>query len=102
MKEVNHQKLYHHPLTKRLAKKLSRLMPTLQTKKIIVGVSGGIDSTCLLYLLASVLPLKNIIAVYVDHNLRPTETPLEKKHVEHICNTLGVTFSYKSVDVKKA
>jgi tRNA(Ile)-lysidine synthase len=45
--------------------------------RILIGLSGGADSVCLLTLL---LKLKNdlgieISAAYIDHGLRPEETP---------------------------
>jgi len=38
--------------------------------KVVFGLSGGIDSTTVLYLLSEVLPTKNIFAVQMDYYLR--------------------------------
>lgn len=71
-------------------------------ERVLVGLSGGPDSVCLLVVLHR---LKdefnlNIHAVYVDHNLRPGETPGEIAYCREICDEMKVDFRVKSVDVK--
>ena len=39
-------------------------------EKIVVGVSGGADSVCLLLLLRNMLTPDNIIAVHINHGIR--------------------------------
>ncbi len=71
-------------------------------EKIIVGLSGGPDSVCLLYIL-NILKERfklNLTALYVDHGLRPEETPGEIEFCTKLCNELNVTFMTKSIDVK--
>lgn len=70
---------------------------------VLVGFSGGPDSTCLLYILDR---LRNkyklkISAAYIDHCLRPEETPEETDFCKKICISLGVDFFTESVDVKE-
>lgn len=70
---------------------------------VLVGFSGGPDSTCLLYILDR---LRNkyklkISAAYIDHCLRPEETPEETDFCKKICISLGVDFFIESVDVKE-
>ena len=50
---------------------------------MVVAVSGGPDSMALLHLLAGVQKQLNLIltAVWLDHGLRPKETPLEEQVV---------------------
>ncbi len=65
---------------------------------VIVAVSGGADSVTLLHLL-STLPLKlKLIAVYVDHGLRPYETHQEIDLVKRLCIQLGIIFKENIVD----
>ncbi len=71
-------------------------------EKIIVGLSGGPDSVCLLYIL-NILKDRfklNLTALYVDHGLRPEETPGEIEFCEKFCKELNVPFMTKSIDVR--
>lgn len=68
--------------------------------KILVGLSGGADSSALL-VLAAVLAHRDraspvISAVYVHHHLRP-EADREVEHCADLCAQLGVAFS--AVDI---
>lgn len=49
---------------------LNNLKIINHTDKIIVGVSGGEDSMCLLHLLINNLSKENIIVAHVNHNIR--------------------------------
>ena len=69
---------------------------------VLVGLSGGPDSVCLLHLLHR-LKIRfrlTLHAVYVDHNLRPGETPAERDFCRGLCESLGAGFTVKSVDVR--
>ena len=69
---------------------------------VLVGLSGGPDSVCLLTVLHRIKGdfHLNIHAVYVDHNLRPGETPAEIAFCREICEKMHVDFTVKSIDVK--
>jgi len=69
---------------------------------VLVGLSGGSDSVCLLTVLHRIKDdfHLTIRAVYVDHNLRPGETPSEIAFCRDICGKMNVDFRVKSVDVK--
>ncbi len=65
---------------------------------VIAAVSGGADSVTLLHLLNDIpLPIK-IIAVYVDHGLRPQETGNEIALIENFCTLLHLDFETVRVD----
>src|SRR3990172_11537601 len=69
---------------------------------VLVGLSGGPDSVCLLTVLHK---LKDEVgftlhAVYVDHGLRPQETPDEVEFCGKLCEGLSIPFVVRSVDVK--
>ncbi|MBI5634031.1 MAG: tRNA lysidine(34) synthetase TilS [Nitrospirae bacterium] len=68
---------------------------------LLVGFSGGPDSTCLLCLL-HVLKEKyqlQIHALYINHNLRPVEVPAEIAFCRKFCEGLGIPIMVESVDV---
>ncbi len=69
---------------------------------ILVAASGGPDSTALLYLAAQVCQPAGIhlLAVYVDHGLRPRETHAEISLVRQHTDRLGVEFARCQVDTQ--
>lgn len=71
---------------------------------IVVGVSGGPDSMCLLdilYYLNNENILKfSIVVVHVNHMIRK-EAYDEKVYVENFCKKLNIPFYYKEANVKE-
>jgi len=70
--------------------------------RIIVGISGGADSVCLLKIL---LELKdefnlNLIAVHVNHGLRGTEAQHDQSFVEELCKDWGIPLKTYFVNIK--
>ena len=66
---------------------ISFLNKTLQKtgfKKLIIGLSGGIDSTTSLYLVRKVLPAKNIIITHLYYFQPPTS------NLQHLCSKLQI------------
>lgn len=73
----------------------------IENDRIIVAVSGGADSMALLHILANIaLPL-DLIAVYIDHGLRPGETPHEQEIIARSCASLNIIFKVREVNVQK-
>ncbi len=68
-------------------------------EKVVVAVSGGADSLALLHILKAIDLQLHLLAVYIDHGLRPLETPHEQAIIERCCHTLGVPFISQTVDV---
>jgi tRNA(Ile)-lysidine synthase len=69
---------------------------------VLIALSGGPDSV---YLLNALNNLKDefkldLHALYVDHGLRPEETPLETEFCKNLCEKLKLPFITKSIDVK--
>lgn len=69
---------------------------------VLVGFSGGPDSSCLLHFLHEQRVNFGITihAMYVDHNLRPLEVPGEVAFCDSFCVERGIGFMVRSVDVK--
>ena len=61
------------------------------TDTVVVGFSGGPDSSFLLHVLAAMLPAKQIIAAHLDHGWRP-ESKSEVEWCKHKAESLGVRF----------
>ncbi|AEC02195.1 tRNA lysidine(34) synthetase TilS [Parasphaerochaeta coccoides] len=58
---------------------------------IVVAFSGGADSSALLYLLSRLVPASSLVAVYVNHRLRPAEELAgEIAHNTCFCAKLGI------------
>ena len=70
-----------------------------QGQSVVIAVSGGPDSICLLHVLCNLFDDLSITGVYVDHNLRPDESAIERNLVEAICLQQWVNFVAVSVDV---
>ncbi len=72
----------------------------LQNQSFLVGYSGGIDSTALLYILhglRSVYSLQ-LTAIHINHNLRESAAE-EAEHCRSVCATLEIPCLIESVDV---
>ena len=69
--------------------------------RVIVAVSGGADSLALLHILDAIDLSLNLVAVYIDHGLRPEETPHEQKTIMDSCLALKIPFEARPVNVRK-
>lgn len=70
---------------------------------VLVGLSGGPDSVCLLQILNMLkasYKLK-ISAAYIDHGLRPEEVPNEIEFCRKLCDSLNIPFYTQSVNVRE-
>lgn len=68
---------------------------------IIVALSGGADSVCLLYVLISLKEKYNIniSAAHLNHQLRGHESVRDYEFVKTLCEKLNVPLFYKEVDI---
>lgn len=69
--------------------------------KIVVGLSGGPDSVCLLSLLNSIKEELNIqiVAAHINHMLRGIEADLDQEYARKKCNDLNIEFFSQKVDI---
>ena len=69
--------------------------------RIVVGLSGGLDSSVLLHLLAQIPALKSrLSALHIRHGLSPNADSWEL-HCREFCQRLAVPFSSIQVDVSR-
>ncbi|MCM1544504.1 MAG: tRNA lysidine(34) synthetase TilS, partial [Ruminococcus sp.] len=72
-------------------------------KSVVVGVSGGADSICLLHFLSKIREKYGIVlsAVHINHNIRGEEAKRDENFVRCFCNSLGIECHVFSIDVPK-
>ncbi|MEW6034746.1 MAG: tRNA lysidine(34) synthetase TilS [Chloroflexota bacterium] len=73
----------------------------LGVDRLLVGVSGGPDSVCLLHLLARARERLGIQihAAHLDHGLRGAESDADRNYVTKLCRRLHVPLSVEKMDV---
>ncbi len=70
---------------------------------VVVGVSGGADSMCLLFVLM-LLQKKwdlNLTVVHINHGIRGEDGDKDQKFVEDFCKTHGLTWKSFCADIPK-
>lgn len=71
--------------------------------RIVLGISGGADSVCLLYVLRKLFKDREVtlLAVHVNHGIRGEEAARDEQYVSDFCNRLEVELYSYSVDVRQ-
>ena len=71
--------------------------------KVIVAVSGGPDSICLLYILNELKEELGIslIGAHINHCLRGDESDKDEKYSKKVCESLNINFYSKKVDINR-
>lgn len=68
----------------------------LQNEKILVGFSGGADSTALLHILSKLTD--NLTAIHLNHNWRGIEAKSDEEFAFQFAKSLGVEFYSEALD----
>lgn len=92
-----------HPLEYETLRLIRARQLLARGARVVLGVSGGVDSLALLQVLAALrgeLELE-LHAVYVDHGLRPAEARAEADLVAVRAEALGVGFRTGSIPVRE-
>lgn len=71
--------------------------------RVIVGLSGGADSVCLLHVLLSLSTRFDltIFAIHINHMLRGPESDQDEEYVTELCEKLGVKLLVKQANIKE-
>ncbi|WP_163195367.1 tRNA lysidine(34) synthetase TilS [Clostridium thermarum] len=71
--------------------------------RVIVALSGGPDSVCLMHMLNEVKEIYDIeiYGAHVNHCLRGEEADEDEAYAERFCRSLGVEFYSKKVDINE-
>lgn len=69
--------------------------------KVVIGISGGPDSVCLLHILYRLKEIMNIdvYAAHLNHQIRGLEAQKDALYISQLCEELGITYFVKSIDV---
>jgi len=65
-------------------------------ERIVVAVSGGPDSMCLLHLVMNIFPHDRIVCAHVNHNIRK-ESDSEAIFLEKFCKKNNIIFEYMKI-----
>ena len=67
---------------------------------ILVGLSGGADSVCLVAILLNLTTDLGVelSAAYIDHGLRPEEIPSEVHFCNKLCDERNINFTVRKID----
>ncbi len=82
---------------------LVEYLENFQSETLYLGFSGGLDSTVLLHLVASLrseLPVKNFVAVHINHQLSPNADAWQQ-HCEAVCADYQLPIQSFQVTVSK-
>lgn len=92
-----------HPLEYQVNQTLAQQELHKSGRRWLVAVSAGSDSMALLHILAALAPLYDwsLVAAYIDHGLRPDETPAEWACVQEAARRLGIAADLRAVPVRE-
>ena len=71
-------------------------------RNIVIGVSGGADSTALAMVLMECLPSTTFVLAHIDHSLPEAEAPQDGVAVRTLAQRLDVAYAEERVDVRAA
>jgi tRNA(Ile)-lysidine synthase len=64
-------------------------------RRVVVLISGGRDSTCLLDLAAAICGVNVVTALHVNYGLRGDASDEDERHCAELCRRLGVTLEVR-------
>ncbi len=67
--------------------------------RVVLGVSGGADSVCMLLLFYAYLPGDQLVVAHLNHGIRGDEANADENYVRLLCKALDVRFVSESVSI---
>jgi tRNA(Ile)-lysidine synthase len=82
---------------------IKRYNMLLSRQTVLIGLSGGPDSVCLLHILSGLKEEMSLslYAAYIDHGLRPLDLPGEIQFCKELCERLSVPLKIRAINVKE-
>ena len=73
-----------------------------QGDQILVALSGGPDSVCLLHILYELKDKFNLNlgAIHINHMLRGEESEKDEKYIVKLCDELGIKHYVKRINIE--
>ena len=93
---------YQEALEQRVLRFIREYHLVLSQRQLLVAVSGGPDSVCLLHILVRLqeeLNMKLHVA-HLNHQLRGVESEADAQYVSHLAHQLGIPATIEARDVK--
>jgi len=93
---------YQHPLAERVLHFIRQHHLALGQHPLLVAVSGGQDSVCLLHVLVKLQPELNteLHVAHLDHQLRGAESEADAQYVAELARQFGITSTVEKRDVE--
>ncbi len=78
---------------------MDEFLMTERDPHMVIGVSGGADSICLLFLMKETLGAERIRVVHINHMIRGEEADEDSSFVKSICEREGILFTEVKKDI---
>jgi tRNA(Ile)-lysidine synthase len=89
-----------YSLLDKVKKTIEKYQLLTKGERVVVGFSGGIDSLCLLHILAGLTEFRlDIWALYINHSLRPAENILEEQLLYEVGERFKVNTRQIKIDI---
>ena len=101
--ESSYEHVHRDSLVQRVLKLIVAERLINENDRIVLGISGGVDSTVLLNLLLMIrrtIPFKIALA-HLNHQLRGTESARDEEFVRRLSKKLQIPLFVKRADIKK-
>lgn len=94
-------------LVKKVKENIKKFSLFKKDEKLILAVSGGVDSVVLLDILSQLLAQRSLgevgfpVVAHLNHNLRGKDSDQDQKFVKELAKKYGLKFETKKINVKK-